>query len=302
VFEIALSVAACRRAGTRVDVAWVIGTEPPLAVGPEDAVAITPGGGRLGSVLSGALDDQLGELAALQASTGRVVELEIGASEAVLAGLEPGTRATVLLAPASSLPDDTWDLLLRREPVCLVSHLDGDVVTRTDLHTAATITDAGDDAARAFDRGSSQVLTAQEAVTTILRPTPSLVIVGGRADMVEALERQASLVGWRPRATQSAAEVEGLVAGLTGLDGVVVMGHDLETTGRALLAALSSDVGYLGSVGPGDVRRARADWLAYRGVSDLTRVHSPAGLDIGARTPAEIAMAITAEMVAARHS
>jgi xanthine dehydrogenase accessory factor len=89
---------------------------------------------------------------------------------------------------------------------------------------------------------------------------------------------------------------------LAAIDGVVVMGHDLETTGRALMVALAGDAGYIGSVGPGDVRRAREDWLAYRGVADLTRVHGPAGLDIGARSPQEIAVSIVAEIIASRRS
>ena len=48
----------------------------------------------------------------------------------------------------------------------------------------------------------------------------------------------------------------------------------------------------------GTVREAREEWLAYRGVTDLERVHSPAGLDIGARNPKEIAIAVVGEMVA----
>ena len=49
-------------------------------------------------------------------------------------------------------------------------------------------------------------------------------------------------------------------------------------TGRVLEAALSGAVGYIGSIGPRSVRDGRADWLAYRGVTDLGRVHGPAGL------------------------
>jgi xanthine dehydrogenase accessory factor len=78
---------------------------------------------------------------------------------------------------------------------------------------------------------------------------------------------------------------------------VVVAAHDLELAGPALLAALESEAGYIGSVGSRRMQENRADWLAYRGVSDLSRVHGPAGLDIGAETPGEIAVSVLAEAI-----
>jgi xanthine dehydrogenase accessory factor len=46
------------------------------------------------------------------------------------------------------------------------------------------------------------------------------------------------------------------------------------------------------------MQEARADWLAYREVTDLSRVHGPAGLAIGARNPAEIAVSIVGQIIA----
>jgi xanthine dehydrogenase accessory factor len=45
------------------------------------------------------------------------------------------------------------------------------------------------------------------------------------------------------------------------------------------------------------MQEARADWLAYRDVTDLSRVHGPAGLPLGGRTPAEVAVSIVAEIL-----
>ena len=91
-YEIALTVAACLRSGTRVDVAWAVESDLVKAGGqgpdPTAAVALTPGGGRVGSLYGGALDDQLAErAAALGGQRGRLVDLVVGDLEAQAYGL-----------------------------------------------------------------------------------------------------------------------------------------------------------------------------------------------------------------------
>jgi len=54
-----LSVSACLRAGTKVDLAWVVATQGISTRDKSEALAITPGGGRIGSALHGALNEKL---------------------------------------------------------------------------------------------------------------------------------------------------------------------------------------------------------------------------------------------------
>lgn len=297
-YAIALTVAACLRAGTDVDVAWTVATDGLPAPDPADAVALTPGGGRVGSLLGGALDHQLADIARTS-SSGRLADLSIGDLEAAAAGLSSGGRARCLVMPAESLPARLWELLLQREPVALVTTLEDRRATATALHT---IDDPGPrDVADLLGHGTSGTRILEgDTVVTVLVPVPTLVMVGG-GPYVEAIARHAELLGWQVRSTQDAATATGLAATLAPLDKLVVAGHDLELTGAALAAALAGEVGYIGALGPPQVQRARADWLAYRGLTDVARVHGPAGLDIGAGTPAETAVAVLAQAIAVRH-
>jgi xanthine dehydrogenase accessory factor len=282
VYEIALTVSACLRAGTRVDVAWVVEAAPALGSAHRDtALAITPGGGRVGSVLAGALNDQLVDLA-YRGTTGRIVDVHVGDLDAQLAGLPGGGDARCLLVPATDLPAELWDRLRRREPVGLLTRLDGDQVVDVRL-----VSPPGSDSTAAPD-----------GVVTVFRPVPQLVIVGA-GPVAEALRANADLLGWRTQTVTDVRGATGVIAGLAALDKVVVMGHDDDLTGAALAAALAGEVGYIGALGSRRMQQSRADWLAYRGITDLDRIHGPAGLDIGAGTPAEIAVSILAEALAA---
>lgn len=293
-YAIALSVAACLRARTRVGVAWVVDAHQIDARDRTDAVAITPGGGRIGSLLSGALDGQLIDLANRQSAHGRFMTLNVSDVDALIAGLPSGGDVQCILIPASELPADLWPLLIAREPVCLLSHIDNDAVTDTRLFTTATIAETGDDASQRFARGVSDTAVIGDTVVTVLWPVPKLVIVGAGAN-ADALRDAAALLGWQTAIATDANSATGVIAGLSGLDSVVVMIHDLEVAGAALVAALSSDAGYIGALGSHRMQETRAEWLAYRGYVDLERIHGPAGLNIGATAPGEIAVSILAE-------
>ena len=297
-YNVALSVTACIRAGTRVDVAWPLSSDG-LSFDPSvDALAFTPGGGRVGAMLGGALDLQLADLAQRQASTGRIVDLTISDVDATVAGLPHGGQVRCALVPADTMPDELWPLLLDRQPVCVVSAVSGDELTGTTVYLEPDIAAAPDPAVEAFGTGRSTVVITDDLLVTVLRPVPRLVITGG-GPIADALEAAAPVLGWQVIVEPEPQSAAGLMATLSPLDSVLVIGHDVEASSRVLAAALESPAGYLGALGSRAMQQQRADWLAYRDVTDLSRVHGPAGLDVGAETPGEIAVAILAEAVAA---
>lgn len=287
-YDVALSVSACARSGTRADVAWMI---TPTA--SNQAVAFTPGGGRVGRLAEGAFDGLLADVAARRLSTGRRIAHEVTEIEAPLCGLPAGTPVEFIVVPAEQLPSDIWPVLLAHRPVGILAEVHEGEVTSLDVATSESADGRLADMLRAGDPATE---TETGIVRTVFAPIPRLVIAGG-GPFAEALEAQGRLLGWQVAAETRPEMVAGLAASLSELDAIVVMGHDVETSSRCLLAALEGDAGYIGALGSPAMQQARADWLAYRDVTDLTRVHGPAGLPLGGRTPAEVAVAIVAEIL-----
>jgi xanthine dehydrogenase accessory factor len=83
---------------------------------------------------------------------------------------------------------------------------------------------------------------------------------------------------------------------------VLVFTHDPKFDEPALLAALGSGAGYIGALGSRRTHADRTERLRAAGVGDedLERIASPCGLDVGARTPAETAIAVLSEILALR--
>lgn len=92
-----------------------------------------------------------------------------------------------------------------------------------------------------------------------------------------------------------------LAAGRLGPDSaVVVLTHDSRFDLPVLDLALRTDIGYVGAMGSRRTHERRAQELRHGGLPEpcLARLRSPIGLDIGARTPHEVAIAILAEIIA----
>lgn len=87
-------------------------------------------------------------------------------------------------------------------------------------------------------------------------------------------------------------------------DVVLVFTHDRKFDQPALIAALNSGAGYVGALGSRRTQEQRAERLLEAGLpqSEIDRIAAPCGLDIGARTPAETAISILAEVIANRNA
>jgi xanthine dehydrogenase accessory factor len=83
---------------------------------------------------------------------------------------------------------------------------------------------------------------------------------------------------------------------------IAVLTHDPKFDVPALTVALRTDAGYVGAMGSRRTHEDRLVRLKEAGLTDdaLSRLHSPIGLDLGARTPEETAISIAAEIVQAR--
>ncbi|MEE3118053.1 MAG: XdhC family protein, partial [Pseudomonadota bacterium] len=85
--------------------------------------------------------------------------------------------------------------------------------------------------------------------------------------------------------------------------GVLALAHDPRIDDMGLLAALTGPGFYIGAMGSVRTSAARRDRLASLGLPEdaLGRLRAPIGVDIPSKTPAEIAISVVADLIAARH-
>jgi xanthine dehydrogenase accessory factor len=124
------------------------------------------------------------------------------------------------------------------------------------------------------------------------------LVVGGAGPVADALAAIGAVVGLAVRAeAPGSAGFEEASRGLGAADAVVFVDHDDPALVPALTGVLGGPVGYVGVMGSRRHTPGFVDRLRQAGV-DLGRLHSPTGLDLGARRPPEIALSILAEVLA----
>ena len=152
---------------------------------------------------------------------------------------------------------------------------------------------------------------------TVHVPPPRLVITGA-VHISQALAPMAKLLGYDvtivdPRTAFASAErfpdVKVLAEwpdtalpplGIDRYTAFTALTHDPKIDDPALTHALARDCFYIGALGSKKTHARRVERLKAAGISDneIARIHSPIGLDIGAVSPSEIAVAILGEITA----
>jgi xanthine dehydrogenase accessory factor len=244
--------------------------------------------------------------------TGRLYEelaAAIRAEEAValatvIAG--PGQGGKLLVGPG-------------RNPVGSLGNADLDrVVVRDALGELA----AGTTVVRHYGEHGEARETVVAVFVESFAPPPQMLVFGA-VDFTASLVRVAKVLGYRvtvcdarevfatrvrfPQADEVIVDwpdrlLRRVGGGLTARDAVCVLTHDAKFDVPAIVAALATEVGYIGAMGSRRTHAERIVRLEEAGVdpASFLRIRAPIGLDIGARTPEETAVSICSEIIAQR--
>jgi len=218
-----------------------------------------------------------------------------------------------------SVEEELASRIARGEPVVLatVIKLDGEPPSQpgAKLLMAGTMSIAGTLGCSEFDSaaladsewvaagGAPQMRTYRHDLGSIevyLEPyaaSPTLVVFAD-TPVARALVRWAPEVGFRPVLAPSAADLPGLAGDVY----VVHTNHDAEDLVQALEKVLPRNPRFIGLVGSRRHTGHHLEALRAKGVDEsvIARIQSPVGLELGSRTPAEIALSILAGLVAVR--
>ena len=212
----------------------------------------------------------------------------------------------------------------QKTPIAMVTRLEDGaqaLVTRSGTEGALRLSDAQIDEARTRIRDDRSGISADSTHFTHVHNPPLRMIIVGAVHISQLLAPMAALSGYAvsiidPRASFATQD---RFPGVELIDdwpdeameavkpdsrtAIVTLTHDPKLDDPALHVALKSDAFYIACLGSKRTHARRLERLREEGFADedFQRIHGPAGLAIGAVSPAEIAISIMAEMTAVKH-
>ena len=209
-----------------------------------------------------------------------------------------------------------------KRPVVLITALPGGeqrLIYPHEPHADEELEEIREAARRALDRDQCVTLEREGGASLFLQPfsPPLRLVLVGAVHIAQPLAQMAALADFEvivvdPRSAFSTeARFPGVRRETAWPDralaelrpdrrtAVVTLTHDPKLDDPALEIALRSEAFYVGCLGSGKTHAARLERLRARGLTEaeLGRIHGPVGLRIGARSPAEIAVSILAQIV-----
>jgi xanthine dehydrogenase accessory factor len=286
-------------------------------------MAVREDGAFSGSVSGGCVEGAvIGEAqAALKDGKARNVSFGVSNEDAWAVGLACGGTIEINVTPISGTAraDTLYAILKARaehRPTVLATELASGDTRLLFSASAGALSDAVETALR-NDQSTTVEAEGRKWFLTVFNPPLDLAMIGA-VHIAQPLAHMAVLADYAVRivdprtafATEDRFPSVSLshdwpdeafkAQPLGPRSAVVALTHDPKIDDPALAAALSSPAFYIGALGSKGTHARRLERLKGQGFSQeqLARIKGPIGLDIGARSPAEISIAILAEMTA----
>ena len=299
--------------GLRVATATVVRTERSAPRDPGAVLAVSERGDVAGSVTGGCVEPAVYEEAreVLAGGAPRLRSYGIANEEAFEVGLPCGGTVHIfidLLDPAVVAP--IAEAVREERPIALEVAVSGPAVGTKRLVTDGELLARGETGIVETDEG--------EVFVTSFAPRPNMYVFGA-VDHAGAVAEIGRFLGFRVTVCDARArfvtrerfpDVDELVvewpdrflatADVDERTAICVLTHDHKFDVPLLKVALDTPARYIGAMGSKRTNEERAERLKAEGITEeqLARIKAPIGLDIGSRSPNEVAVAVAAEIVA----
>jgi len=308
--------------GVRAATATVVRTERSAPREPGAVLAVSERGEVAGSVTGGCVEPAVYEEAqeVLAGGPARLVTYGISDEEGFNVGLSCGGTVHILVEPLDyGVVTGLAVAIAEERPVAVVSPIAPDAGMRLVEADDPSAPEAVRDLIAHGETGVVSVGDEELFVSTVA-PRPDMYVFGA-IDFASAVASVGRFIGYRVTVCDARAtfvtperfpDVDRLVvawpheflatAQVDRRTAICVLTHDAKFDVPVLKAALATPAGYIGAMGSRRTTEQRNERLRAEGVAeeDLARVHAPIGLPISSRTPAEVAVAVAAEIIATK--